>query len=1494
MTGDHYAPCPRTTAQPNLVKIVMKPSLSSSSRSNYRGNSGISLLTLILAAALCLAGLSARAVTVAYWQFEPDNLGADSSGNGHVLAITGAVSDSDVPLGAPGSGSIYFDGVTSSAATVAPLNLSDYTGLTIECFIKTNGQSDLRILYELSPVAGSNPGSLYMSFNEPGGFIRVLQGNAPNSYRATQYPTDSGWHHYAATIDNSGPNAVINVYIDGVLATNTPVVAASRTFRNDRFFIGARNETQFRFRGKFDEFRISSRVLPPSGFLIAPPLVDASILVTQPPTNTTVLQSRPVSFAVAATLQNGDSELLEYQWRTNGVNATGATAATFTLPRAYLEYNGMEVAVEISVHSKDGVTPVIHSATLNVQPDTVAPVAVAAAAQATTQVAVYFDETLDPISAANPGFYSLDGGVFVFNAHPLADGKTVVLVVSELTAPSHVLTCNGVTDLAGNPANNTVTVTNLSNGFASQDIGITAMGLVYGTNAGRFTALASGGDIWGVSDNFNYVCKPFTGDFDLRSQVLSFGPANAQTSAKAALMVRESLAPGSRHATVTVYPAQRVWVAYRRQTTDGTSSVAAGNWSVAWPTNVNYPNVWQRARRMGNTITLFGSTNGVDWVQVGNSMVMDFPETVYVGLGTAPNTGPAVTVNYSALDTFVVDDADITITQHPEDRTVQENTTATFSVQATVTGTSPDNLEYRWQKNGEYLFGAYSSSYITPLVTAGDSGSEYRAIVSVPGGISVTSQVAVLTVSNDILPPVALSTSSLDGQTVGVCFNEPVTAASAEDPANYSLSGGAVVYGATLRPDGVSVELTVMGLTEANYTLTVTGVRDLSNNPANNAVNGVVQGLTPEDIGWPMQAGNAFSCVPGTVEVKAGGFDIWDNTDAFHFTHLERTGDFDVRVRVASFGPEDANVNAKAVLMARESVDWGSRHVSITVYPRMGNWTAYHRAASMGASAVLSGNWRINWPAGNNFPNAWMRLKRNGNTITTYGSVDGEEWTQIGNPYTPEVPFPDTMQVGLGTTSLGDKYPPSPMVDVRYEQFGDYVITGAVVTILQHPSDTTEFENRHVSFAATVQVTGTPASNLSYQWLKNDAAIPGATGPTHTTPLVTLADDGARYRLRVSLPGGYTVFSEEATLTVVADVTPPGVSAVAALVDGPIGIRFDELVNADSAANAANYSLDGGATVTQATLMADGRTVVLSVAGLGAGPHQLTVTGVADLKGNVGSATVPVTQLDWVWGDIGNVAEPSSAYACDPAEINVRAGGANIWGIQDSFLFVRQARTGDFDVCVQLAHLSMVATSTRGGLMVREDHSPASRNFFVGTYAATGDNRWVSSVRLEPAGNTTLAPGDSYVLRAPDFAFPNAWLRLKRVSNTFTAYYGTNGVDWVQLGDQLTPANPYPATVHLGLATSPISSTPGLAATAQFLNYADWIEPVAAELHIVRTGQEIIISWPAAATGFTLKAADELTTATWTTVLQSPVLDNDRYTVTLPIDAERRFYRLEK
>jgi hypothetical protein len=121
---------------------------------------------LFLPLALLSAQEAAGQTPLAYWRFEPGDPGADSSGNGHTLSVTGMTFASDAPANAPdGTNGAVFDGASTFAQTMAPLDLSAYPAFTIEWYMKTTEQ-DLGMVFELSSNLNANPGSFYIDLNE--------------------------------------------------------------------------------------------------------------------------------------------------------------------------------------------------------------------------------------------------------------------------------------------------------------------------------------------------------------------------------------------------------------------------------------------------------------------------------------------------------------------------------------------------------------------------------------------------------------------------------------------------------------------------------------------------------------------------------------------------------------------------------------------------------------------------------------------------------------------------------------------------------------------------------------------------------------------------------------------------------------------------------------------------------------------------------------------------------------------------------------------------------------------------------------------------------------------------------------------------------------------------------------------------------------------------------------------------------------------------------
>jgi len=164
-------------------------------------------------------------------------------------------------------------------------------------------------------------------------------------------------------------------------------------------------------------------------------------------------------------------------------------------------------------------------------------------------------------------------------------------------------------------------------------------------SVGSFTAgppitmTGAGADIWDTSDQFHYAYKRLSGLGSITAKVVSM--TNTHTSAKAGVMIRESLEPDAAHAMVAIQPMNEVQLLYR--STKGSASTSVGQ------SGVNTP-VWVKLTRSGNDLSAQYSTNGTAWTTVGSAAVTMLSD-VYVGLClTSRNADAVCTAEFSDVD----------------------------------------------------------------------------------------------------------------------------------------------------------------------------------------------------------------------------------------------------------------------------------------------------------------------------------------------------------------------------------------------------------------------------------------------------------------------------------------------------------------------------------------------------------------------------------------------------------------------------------------------------------------------------------------------------------------------------------------------------------------------------------------------------------------------------------------------------------------------------
>jgi len=73
-----------------------------------------------------------------------------------------------------------------------------------------------------------------------------------------------------------------------------------------------------------------------------------------------------------------------------------------------------------------------------------------------------------------------------------------------------------------------------------------------------------------------------------------------------------------------------------------------------------------------------------------------------------------------------------------------------------------------------------------------------------------------------------------------------------------------------------------------------------------------------------------------------------------------------------------------------------------------------------------------------------------------------------------------------------------------------------------------------------------------------------------------------------------------------------------------------------------------------------------------------------------------------------------------------------------------------------------------------------------------------------------------------------------------------------------------------------------------------FLTEVGVKMAIVLSGNNVILTWPTNATGYTLQSTTNLSTAVWTTNSSAPVVVNGQNTVTNPIISAQKFYRLNQ
>ena len=164
------------------------------------------------------------------------------------------------------------------------------------------------------------------------------------------------------------------------------------------------------------------------------------------------------------------------------------------------------------------------------------------------------------------------------------------------------------------------------------DIGSPAVGGSTTNRGGAVTLSAAGSGIGFATDQFHFACATVDGDFDVRVRVADLEETDLW--AKAGLMIRQSVDPGSAFAAVFTTPSGAGCV-FQSRDTPGAAAANQGTFPA------NQPFTWLRLRREGDQVSGYAGYDGRRWTLLGTrTLTLETP--AWLGLA-ATSHNQAVT-----------------------------------------------------------------------------------------------------------------------------------------------------------------------------------------------------------------------------------------------------------------------------------------------------------------------------------------------------------------------------------------------------------------------------------------------------------------------------------------------------------------------------------------------------------------------------------------------------------------------------------------------------------------------------------------------------------------------------------------------------------------------------------------------------------------------------------------------------------------------------------
>lgn len=580
-------------------------------------------------------------------------------------------------------------------------------------------------------------------------------------------------------------------------------------------------------------------------------------------------------------------------------------------------------------------------------------------------------------------------------------------------------------------------VPGLPEGWDSSDVATSSPGTTT-FDGERFTVEDRGSDIGGQADSFRYTYTRLKGDGDITARIVH--PISSQY-AKAGVMMRSSLEPGSPHASLLIqglplHTWSGVWTT-RPQA--GSTTTGAGSTPVpasqretitvkaGFPisahgslpqsaTPIEAPYVegagdgyrlrrpyWVRLTRKGHNLTGFMSPDGRTWTEVGSTEI-NLGDEIYVGLASCSCLGSSE----SGTTTFDNVRAG-TWSVHKPTRTAHDLTATPTASGVELAWTDPDPASLYTVKRGT-LSGRANQTIATNIApqnsgvvlsyrdTSVDAGKRYFYAVSKTNIAGEGPAAATVTANAPAtLTPEELRRTALYGNTGTAFTHRLMVRPGSQDRITPNLPPG-------LRYDQQSGHISGVPRKTGTYQVPIGSaalnihIGEALPEPWASADFGDYIGDEPnlhlEGV-VALKAKGIASTADGKILVRGAGLSLNVNGQGMtgHVAYQRVEGNREVVARVA--GQENAGSGTRIGVLMSKSLSPFDLMSAVVLSPS-GSETVLRSVVAGRATTTTGGAAH------------WVRIRREGANFQTAVSEDGESWTVLGNQTLPnfgEAPY---------------------------------------------------------------------------------------------------------------------------------------------------------------------------------------------------------------------------------------------------------------------------------------------------------------------------------------------------------------------------------------------------------------------------------------------------------------------------------------------------------